>query len=298
MKHRPGSRLILGCALLLPLLLLAGCGLNSAPVLNPKGPIALVQRDLLFTALGFMMIVVIPVWLMAALFAWRYRSGGGGKYTPDWTYSAGIDAVIWLVPAAIIVILGYLVWTYTHRLDPYREIESSQQPLQVQVIAQDWKWLFLYPDYGIASVNELAFPSGRPLSLTITSDTVMNSFMVPALGGQIYAMAGMTTRLNLLADAPGEFRGHNTQYSGDGFPDQHFMARALSDNDFAAWIETARQSPNPLDAQAYAELAKPSIGHPVEHYSGFEPNLFHTILAKYAASPRHLDAMSGHQGGQ
>ena len=293
MKHHSRIRWLTICAPLAPLLLLSGCGLDTAPVLNPQGPVALAQRNLLFTALGIMMIVVIPVWIMAALFVWRYRLGGTGKYKPDWSYSVAIDAVIWLVPALIIVVLGYLVWTTTHQLDPYRQIDAANQPIEVQVVAQDWKWLFLYPDYGVASVNELAFPSSRPLSLEITSDTVMNSFMVPALGGQIYAMAGMTTRLNLLADAPGEFAGRNTQYSGDGFSDQHFVARSLTDDDFTAWVETARQSPKTLDARAYATLAEPSIGHPVEYFSGFEPNLFDTILQKYAARPHGSHADSG-----
>lgn len=297
MKHRSATGLLKGCILLLPILLIAGCGLNSAPVLHPKGPIALAERDLLFTALGFMMIVVIPVWILAALFAWRYRAGGRGKYTPDWSYSVGIDAVIWLVPAAIIVVLGYLVWTTTHRLDPYLRLDESEQPIRVQVVAQDWKWLFLYPQYGVASVNELAFPASRPLSLSITSDTVMNSFMVPALGGQIYAMAGMTTRLNLLADAPGEFAGRNTQYSGDGFSDQHFVARGLSDEDFDDWVEIARQSPKTLDSVAYTMLAAPSVAHPVEYFSGFEPDLFGTILQKYAAGPHQNHGASGQNEG-
>ena len=270
--------------MILPTLLLAGCGLNTAPILNPKGPITQTQRDLLFTAFGLMMIVVIPVILMAFLFSWRYRaSGGRGKYTPDWSYSAKIDAVFWLVPAAIIAVLGYLVWTYTHKLDPYKEIAGTEAALEVQVVAQDWKWLFIYPEYGVASVNELAFPASRPLALRITSDTVMNSFMIPALGGQIYAMAGMTTRLHLLADAPGTFAGRNTQYSGDGFADQHFVAIAMTGEEFTGWVDRARQSQRALDAGNYAELAKPSIAHQVEYFSGFEPGLFDTILAKYAA---------------
>ncbi len=291
MKHSLGSRLLRLTAPLLPALLLAGCGLGTAPVLNPKGPVALIERDLLLTATGFMMIVVIPVWIMALVFAWRYRMGGKGKYTPDWGYSVRIDAVIWLVPAIIIVVLGYLVWTYTHRLDPYKQLDPAQNPLEVQVVAQDWKWLFIYPEYGIASVNELAFPSSRQLSLKITSDTVMNSFLIPSLGGQIYAMAGMTTRLHLLADEPGEFAGRNTQYSGDGFADQHFLALGMTDEDFDAWTDKARRSQQSLDAAAYEKLAKPSIAHQVEYFSGFEPGLFDRILAKYAARPQQAGAM-------
>lgn len=283
MKHRFGFPLIRLAPVVFPILFLTGCGLNTAPILNPKGPIAQTQRDLLFTAFGLMLIVVIPVMIMAVWFAWRYRaSGGKGKYTPDWSYSAKIDAVFWLVPAAIIVALGYLVWTYTHKLDPYREIAGSGTALEVQVVAQDWKWLFIYPEYGIATVNELAFPSTRPLALKITSDTVMNSFMIPALGGQIYAMAGMTTQLHLLANEPGTFAGRNTQYSGDGFADQHFVAVAMTDDEFGVWTQKAKRSQRALDAGAYAKLAMPSISHQVEYYSGFEPGLFETIIAKYA----------------
>ncbi|MEX3008815.1 ubiquinol oxidase subunit II [Hoeflea sp. TYP-13] len=269
-------------------LLLAGCGLDKAPILHPKGPIALVERDLLFTAFYLMLIVAIPVFIFAGLFVWRYRaSGGKGKYTPDWSYSGKIDALIWLVPALIVAALGYLLWTTTHKLDPYRNIAGTENAIEVQAVAQDWKWLFIYPEYGIATVNELAFPSERPLSLKITSDTVMNSFMIPALGGQIYAMAGMTSRLHLIADEPGEFTGRNTMYSGDGFADQHFQAYAMSNEDFDAWTQKVRQSGKSLDQAAYDVLVKPSVAHDVEYYSGYDPGLFQRILAKYAQRPEH-----------
>lgn len=268
--------------------LLAGCGLDKAPILHPKGPVAMAERDLLFTAFYLMLIVAIPVFILAALFVWRYRaSGGKGRYSPDWSYSAKIDAVIWLIPALIVAALGYLLWTATHKLDPYRNIADTEKAIEVQAVAQDWKWLFIYPEYGIATVNELAFPNERTLSLKITSDTVMNSFMIPALGGQIYAMAGMTSRLHLIADAPGAFTGRNTMYSGDGFADQHFQALAMSNEDFDAWTQKVRQSQTSLDAAAYEVLAKPSIGHAVEYYSQYEEGLFERILAKYAQRPAH-----------
>ncbi|WP_419913504.1 ubiquinol oxidase subunit II [Hoeflea sp.] len=267
---------------------LSGCGLGTAPILNPSGPIALAQRDLLFTAFYLMLIVVIPVFVLAFLFVWRYRaSGGKGQYKPDWSYSAGIDAMIWLVPALLVAAIGYLLWTTTHELDPYKTIAGSENPIEVEVVAQDWKWLFIYPEYGIATVNELGFPQERQLSLRITSDTVMNSFMIPALGGQIYAMAGMTSRLHLIADETGQFTGRNTMFSGDGFADQHFQAHALSNEDFDAWVEKVRQSQTALDATAYAKLAEPSVAHAVEYYASYEPNLFETILKKYAARPAH-----------
>jgi len=183
------------------------------------------------------------------------------------------------------------VWDFTHRLDPYKSIKSPNPPIEVQVVGQDWKWLFLYPEQNIAVVNELVFPAGRPLSLKITSDTVMNSFMVPALGGQIYAMAGMETRLNLLADKPGRFAGRNMQYSGAGFANQYFTAIAMSDQDFDAWVAKAKQSPNRLDTAAYEQLAKPSELHPVTYFGAFDPDLFARIIAQYApASPGAMPA--------
>ena len=185
-----GETLAVGIAIGLALLA-SGCGLTQAPILDPKGPIALAERDILFRALAIMMIVVIPVFAMTFWFAWRYRaSNKRARYEPDWM-SAKIDAVIWIVPALIVISLGVHVWLYTHALDPYRPLQSSAKPLDIQVVAQDWKWLFIYPAQGIATVNELAFPSEVPVRLRITSDTVMNSFFIPALAGQIYAMAGM-----------------------------------------------------------------------------------------------------------
>lgn len=272
--------------------MVAGCGLAQAPVLDPKGPITLVQRDLLFTAFGLMLIVVIPVFVMAFIFVWWYRPASRHDiYDPDWGYSVWMDAVVWLVPALIVVVIGTLVWDFTHRLDPYKSIKSPNPPLEVQVVGQDWKWLFLYPEQNIAVVNELVFPAGRPLSLKITSDTVMNSFMVPALGGQIYAMAGMETRLNLLADKPGRFAGRNMQYSGAGFANQYFTAIAMSDQDFDAWVAKAKQSPNRLDTAAYEQLAKPSELHPVTYFSAFDPDLFARIIAQYApAGPGAMPA--------
>ncbi len=269
-------------------LLGSGCDLSHAPILDPKGPVALAERDLLFTAVVLMLIVIIPVFVMVFLFAWRYRSSNGSaRYTPDWSYSAPIDAVIWLVPALIVIALGVLLWSKTHKLDPYKQVDPAVQPLEVDVVAQDWKWLFIYPKQGIAVVNQLVFPSRTPLSLKITSDTVMNSFFIPALGGQIYAMAGMQTRLHLLADAPGRFTGRNTQYSGSGFSDQHFEAMATPPEEFDAWVAKVRQSPDRLDAAAYRALAAPSKGHPVTYYSAVTPDLFDTIIAKYTHDQAH-----------
>lgn len=286
-----------GCLMVTALglsLLTAGCGLSDAPILEPKGPVGLAERDLLFTAFYIMLIVIIPVFLLTLWIVIRYRaSNKNAPYTPDWEYSLPLDAAVWLVPALIIVALGVLVWNNTHKLDPYRPLESAEAPLNVEVIAQDWKWLFIYPEQNIASVNELVFPSGRPLSLKITSDTVMNSFFIPALGSQIYAMAGMQSQLNLLADAPGRFVGRNMQYSGDGFSEQEFEAIATSAEEFEAWVAKVQKSAERLDAATYEALAEPSSRHPVTYYSFVRPNLFTDIIVSYAdCVPNKDDAES------
>jgi cytochrome o ubiquinol oxidase subunit II len=261
-------------------LLASGC--DRAVILNPKGPIADAERGLLIDAFSVMMLVIVPVIVMALAFAWRYRSSNRrATYAPTWSYSAKVDAVVWLIPALIVIAVAVLVWRSTHKLDPYREIASSAPPLDVQVVAQDWKWLFVYPEQGIAVVNQMAIPAGRPISLRITSDTVMNSFYVPALAGQIYAMAGMQTRLQMLADAPGRFVGRNTQYSGGGFSDQHFEVLALTAADFDAWVAKAKQSPDKLDAATYARLTEKSRRNPVTYYATVEPKLFDSIIEKW-----------------
>lgn len=269
-------------------LLCGGCSVIDGPVLDPKGPIALAERNLLFKAIAIMMIVIIPVFLMAAFFTRHFRgTNRKARYTPNFDFYWPAEIVVWSIPAAIVIWLGVHLWANTYKLDPYTEIDPSVKPLQVQAIAQDWKWLFVYPEHDIAVVNELAMPVGTPVSITITSDTVMNSLVIPALGGQIYAMAGMQTRLNLLADETGTFWGRNVQYSGTGFANQQFQTHAQSKEDFDAWLEKAKQSGKALDAATYESLAKPSEKVPVTYYSGVEPNLFDSIIAKYA----HNDAM-------
>jgi len=276
--------------LLAAALLCGGCSsVVDGPVLNPQGPIALAERTLLIDAVLIMMIVIIPVFVMAALFYWRYRgTNRRARYSPNLAYYWPVEVLVWGVPAAIIVWLGLHLWHDTYKLDPYKAVDPSVKPLEVEVIAQDWKWLFVYPEQEIAVVNELAFPAGTPLSLKITSDTVMNSLIIPALGGQIYAMAGMQTRLNLLADRPGKFWGRNLQYSGRGFADQQFDAIAMTGEDFDAWVEKVKQSSKSLDAAAYDDLAKPSEDVPVTYYSAVEPNLFECVIGKYAHNDAQL----------
>ncbi|MEO6607838.1 MAG: ubiquinol oxidase subunit II [Aestuariivirga sp.] len=261
---------------------LSGCSDQRPPVLYPDGPVALATRDLLLIAVGLMFIVVIPVFVLTAFVIWRYRaSDPKGRYTPDWGFSWPIDIVVWAVPIAIVTILGLLVWIKTHELDPYRAVAAPGAPIVVEVVALDWKWLFIYPEQNIASVNRLVFPAGRGLMLKITSDTVMNAFVVPALGGQIYAMAGMQTQLNLLADAPGTFEGHNTQFSGKGFSQDRFTAEATTQQGFDNFVSNARTAGERLDAQTYDVLAQPTTSSPQRVYSDVDPNLFSNIIVKY-----------------
>ncbi len=270
----------------------SACNAIASPVLDPKGPIAAAQTQLLLDAVAIMMIVIVPVFIMAALFTWRYRgTNRNARYAPNLAYYWPVEILIWGVPAGIIFWLGLHLWSATHRLDPYKPIDPEVPPLRVEAVAQDWKWLFIYPEQDIAVVNELVFPAGRPLALRITSDTVMNSFMIPGLGGQIYAMAGMQTRLHLLADEPGEFWGRNVQYSGRGFADQQFRAIATTtEGEFGAWVEKVKASTQMLDATTYEQLAKPSVKVPVTYYSGVQPGLFDSIIAKWHGDGNHLHA--------
>lgn len=281
------SRAVLRLLSLSSLFLLSGCSMQHVPVLYTDGPIAGTERDLLVAAAGLMLIVVIPVFVMAGWFAWHYRaSNTSARYMPDWGFSAKIEAAVWLVPTAIVVILGVMVWIYTGRLDPYKALAmKGDPPLQVEAISLDWKWLFIYPKQHIATVNELVIPSGRPVSMKLTSDTVMNSLYIPGLVGQIYTMAGMRTRLNMLADAPARFTGLNTQYSGAGFSDQHFAVRAVPAARFAAWVAKVKHAPKRLDAAAYARLERPSENVPITLYAAVEPHLFNEAIAKYQGSP-------------
>jgi cytochrome o ubiquinol oxidase subunit 2 len=276
---------------LVPALCLGGCALLQAPVLDPHGPIARTERDLMVAATALMLTVVIPVFVLTAGFAWRYRaSNTRATYRPEWSYSLTIETIVWTVPALIVCCIAYLVWIYTHRLDPYRPIGASAAAIEVDVISEDWKWLFVYPAQNIAAVNELVFPADRPLHLKLTSDSAMSAFYVPGLGGQIFAMAGMTTTLNLRADGPGTFIGRNMQYTGDGFSDQTFAARAVTPSEFDAWVAAARQSPDVLDAEHFKTLERPGRDAAPHYYASVAPDLFANAVAKYVPPAMH-DAM-------
>jgi cytochrome o ubiquinol oxidase subunit 2 len=259
---------------------LGGC--SSIVLFDPKGPIGEAERLVILVAIALMLIVVIPVFVMSFLFARRYRaSNTNATYTPKWSYSARIDLVTWLVPVAIVTALGILAWTQTHRLNPYKPIDHGVKPISIEAVSLDWKWLFIYPDHHIATVNELVFPAKVPLSFRITSDTVMTSFFIPQLGSQIYAMAGMQTRLHLMADGPGLYHGQNQQFSGRGFSDMNFKAIALPQEQFETWVQKIKQSPNELNLARFEDLEKPSVGYPVTYFSSVKPDLFDSVIRKY-----------------
>ena len=260
-------------------LLLAGCNLT---VLDPKGMIAAEEKTLILVATGLMLLVVIPVIIMTLVFAWKYRSTNTtARYEPNWSHSNAIEAVVWLIPCLIIVVLGWITYKSTHALDPYKPIESDVKPITVEAVSLDWKWLFIYPELKIATVNQLAFPANTPINFKITSDTVMNAFFIPQLGSQVYAMAGMQTKLHLIANETGVFDGMSSNYSGQGFTGMKFKATAMTNEEFDAWVKQVRASSQNLTKEGYAELSKPSEKVPPAAYANVDPTLYHSILHKY-----------------
>jgi cytochrome o ubiquinol oxidase subunit 2 len=248
-------------------------------VLSPKGDVGIHERSLIFIAMGLMLVVVVPVIVLTLAFAWRYRaSNTRATYAPKWAHSTAIEVVMWAIPCVIIAVLGWITWTSTHKLDPYRPLESQVKPVTIEAVSLDWKWLFIYPDYGVASVNQIAFPVDVPVNFRITSGTVMNAFFIPQLGSQIYAMAGMQTQLHLIAREQGTYEGLSSNYSGAGFSDMRFKAIATSAQGFQDWIKQAKAVPATLDADAYQALLKPSERVPVSYYGAVAPGMFEHIL--------------------
>lgn len=276
-------------------LLLSGC---DSALLSPKGQVAMEQRSLILTAFGLMLIVVIPAILMAVLFAWKYRaSNTNAKYSPNWSHSNKVEAVVWTIPILIILFLSVLTWKSTHALEPSKPLASDVKPVEIDVVALDWKWLFIYPEQGIATVNEIAFPANTPVSFKITSNSVMNSFFIPTLGSQIYAMAGMQTELHLIANEPGTFKGISSNFSGRGFSGMKFNAIATKDDaEFQQWVAKAKAAPNALTTMDdFEKLAAPSENHPVEYFSTANPDLFKQVVDKFKMSHGKMD-MPQHEG--
>ncbi len=266
--------------------LLAGC--SKAVVLNPAGDVAAQQGNLVMTATLLMLIIIVPVIIATLVFAWKYRQGNkDAAYEPDWHHSTVLELVIWTVPLMIIIALGALTWIGTHKLDPYRPLDrvdaqrplaEGVRPLEVQVVAMDWKWLFVYPEQGIATVNELAAPVDRPIHFKLTATSTMNAFYVPDLAGMIYAMPGMQTELNAIINRAGEFKGLASHYSGPGFSGMTFKFHGLPEADFAQWVQKARADGQALDQSSYLELAKPSERNPVQRFGAVQEGLYDRIL--------------------
>ena len=279
------SRLIITGLSVLAACASSGC---STVLLHPAGAVAAQQGHLIVQSTVLMLIIVIPVIALTVLFAWRYRhSNTEATYSPDWDHSTQLELVIWAAPLLIIIALGALTWISSHTLDPYRALRrldaarpvpAGAKPLTIEVVALDWKWLFIYPEQGIAVVNEVAAPVDVPINFKITASSVMNSFFVPALAGQIYAMPGMQTQLNAVMNHPGEYRGFSANYSGAGFSGMHFEFRGLSASEFAQWVQSAKGAGQDLSKSRYLQLAQPSEREPVRRYSTVDAGLYDAIL--------------------
>ena len=256
-------------------LTLSGC----SGVLDPAGPVGAAQKLILVDSVAIMLAIVLPVFVLIAGFAFWFRaSNSRAFYWPDWEFSGHLELIVWSIPTLVVVVLGGVAWFGSHDLDPFRPLPGKAKPVEIQVVALDWKWLFVYPEEGVGSVNALAVPVGVPIHFTITSSGVMNSFFVPRLGSQIYAMAGMASQLWLQADQPGTFAGISANFSGQGFSDMRFDLKALPQEDYAKWIADAKASSADLDRNRYAELVKPSENVSPSAYRSVEPGLFESIV--------------------
>jgi len=279
----------------------SGC---NTVLLHPAGAVAKQQGHLIVVATLLMLIVIVPVMALTVAFAWRYRkSNTRATYAPDWDHSTQLELVIWAVPLLIIIALGAVTWITTHTLDPYRALRPggrqadtgraagatvapapAAKPITVEVVALDWKWLFIYPEQGIAVVNDLAAPVDAPINFRITASTVMNSFFIPSLAGQIYAMPGMETQLHAVINRPGDFDGFSANYSGAGFSDMKFKFHGLSNADFERWVQAAKAGGQTLDHNSYAQLERPSEHDPVRRYARVAPDLYDAIVARTVGS--------------
>jgi cytochrome o ubiquinol oxidase subunit 2 len=265
-------------------LLLSGCA--PVGVMDPQGPVGAAEKLILLNSLSIMLAIVIPTILATIGVAWWFRaSNTRARYRPDWEYSGRVELVVWAIPAMVVLLLGGIGWVGSHDLDPPKPIASPAKPIDVEVVSLDWKWLFIYPAQGIASVNRLVIPAGAPIRFRLTSASVMNSFFVPQLGSQIYTMSGMATRLNLQADKPGTYPGLSAQFSGDGFSDMRFMADAVTPQQFAGWVSGAKGQGTMLDAAGYAILAQQSKKVAPFTYRQVVPGLFDGIVKGQGPQP-------------
>ena len=257
-------------------ILLGGC---QPSILNSKGPVGAAENNILLIATIIMLAIIVPTMIATVTFAWWYRgSNPKARYRPDWAYSGRIELVVWSVPLLTIIFLGGIAWIGAHDLDPAVPIRSDKKTIQVQVVSLDWKWLFIYPEQRVASINELVVPTDTPVQFHLTSSSVWNSFFVPGLGSMIYTMRGMVTRLNLLSDRNGEHVGLSTHFSGDGFSDMSFTMKSVTSAAFEEWIASTRGKGTSLDKTAYGELAKQSIADRPRTFGEIDPELFQQIV--------------------
>lgn len=258
---------------------------SSFLVLNPAGSIGLAERGLIIHAVLLMLIVVVPVYVLLFFFAWRYRaSNKKAAYTPNWEHAKVDELIWWAIPFEIILVLGALTWSSTHELDPRKPLPTPVAPMTIEVVALNWKWLFVYPEEGVATVGTLVMPTERPVRFNITADAPMNSFWIPQLGGQVYAMTGMVNSLHLMANVPGVYKGGSANYSGDGFAHMNFEVRALPQDSFDEWVMSLRASSLALDPVAYETLREPSTGDVIE-YGLVDPTLFASIVERFSMHP-------------
>jgi cytochrome o ubiquinol oxidase subunit II len=251
--------------------------------------VASAEKQILINSTAIMLAIIVPVMVLTIAFAWWFRRGNTkATYRPDWEYSGAIEMVVWSVPALTVILLGGIAWISSHDLEPSKPLRSKVPPLTVQVVSLDWKWLFIYPEQHVATVNRLVVPAGTPINFQLTSATVWNTFFVPQMGSMIYTMPNMTTRLNLQADRQGVFEGRSAHFSGDGFPGMEFNVHAVAPQQFAAWAQSARTSGQVLDGRSYAELAKPSSYVKPMTYSNVAPGLFGAIASGKAPAPQPL----------
>jgi cytochrome o ubiquinol oxidase subunit 2 len=261
---------------------------RDVAILDVAGPVAEQQRNILIFTSLLSLVVIVPVFVLTFYIVWKYREGNTkAKYHPDWDGNTKLEALWWGIPCLIILVLSVVTWKSSHDLDPYKPLASERAAVNVQVVALPWKWLFIYPDYDIASVNYLRVPEDTPVNFAITSDAPMNSFWIPELGGQVYAMSGMTTKLHLQADKQGSYNGVSANISGEGFAGMRFVAQATSQEDYETWIATMRQSDKTLSADSYKALAKPSTYDKPSYYVVDEPDLYDTIVNKYMGHGGH-----------
>jgi len=277
---RPRNRVLLLAAALGPL-----CGCQGG-FLDPAGPVSAAERTIFLDALSIMLAIVIPVIIATLVFAWWFRSSNDRAiYLPHWTFSGRIEILVWSIPALVVFFLGGIAWIGAHDLDPARPLASKQQPLEIDVVSLDWKWLFIYPQQHVASVNQLAIPTGVPLHFRLTSATVWNVFWVPQLGSMLYCMNGMASTLYLQADRPGTYLGMSAMISGNGFATMHFDTTAMAPEQFSAWAAQARSVGTDLNASSYLELLRPSESVPPYSYRSVEPGLFDAIVLQKLPSP-------------